>query len=249
MMESAFYTASDGTKIHYLTQGDAGSWVVLQHGFTDNATRMWATSGIIDALSDRHRVVAIDARNHGKSDKPNPGAPGNPNDTLEVMKHLDIERAHIHGYSMGGAFTLNLLSRHPEFFITAGFHGSGIMEADEELRSAAAKLDPKAPEPTAEQQAAAEARQARRAGGAGAARAQLPRNRTAPTIDLTKVKVPVICINGEYDRPFSKSQRMWRELDVFVNVVLAGHNHMSAAGRVEPEYIRSLAGFINTYDE
>ena len=251
-MESKFITASDGVKIHYLQAGESGSWVVLQHGFTDSATRMWGDSGIIAALADRHRVVAVDARNHGKSDKPTPGAPGNPNDTLEVMRHLGIERAHIHGYSMGGAFTQNILSRHPELFITAGFHGSGIMESDEARRAAAAELDPKAPEPTAEQAAALEARRARReAAVSGGARPRLPRNRQPTTIDLTKIKIPVICINGEFDRPYSKSQRMWRELDVFQNVVLAGRNHLNAVATngFPPEYTRALVGFINTYDE
>ena len=248
-MESNFFTASDGVKIHYLTEGASGSWVVLQHGFTDSATRMWAQSGLIDALATNHRVVAVDARNHGKSDKPTPGGPGNPRDTLEVMAHLGIERAHIHGYSMGGAFTRSQLSSRPELFITAGFHGSGITEQDPELAAAAAKLDPKPPAPTPEQAAALEARRARR--GDRAATTAPRTGRTPAPIDLTKVKIPVLCIYGEFDRPYSKSQRMWRELDTFTNVVLAGRNHLNAiaSGNFPPEYTRAFVGFVNAYDE
>jgi hypothetical protein len=29
---SGYFTASDGVKIHYLTAGNSGSWVVLIHG-------------------------------------------------------------------------------------------------------------------------------------------------------------------------------------------------------------------------
>ena len=46
------------------------------------------------------------------------------------MDRLKIERAHIHGYSMGGSITGRLLATHPERFITAAFGGSGITEAD-----------------------------------------------------------------------------------------------------------------------
>src|SRR6476469_4271372 len=68
-----YFTTSDGVKIHYLTAGTTGSWVVLIHGYTDNAERMWFRTGIAPALAKNHRIVALDNRNHGKSDKPQPG--------------------------------------------------------------------------------------------------------------------------------------------------------------------------------
>jgi len=45
-----YFTTSDGVKIHYMTLGDRGSWVVLIHGFTDTAERMFFKSGIAAAL-------------------------------------------------------------------------------------------------------------------------------------------------------------------------------------------------------
>ena len=30
-------------------------------------------------------------------------------------------------------------------------------------------------------------------------------------INLRSVDVPILCINGEYDRAYSKTQRLWRE--------------------------------------
>jgi pimeloyl-ACP methyl ester carboxylesterase len=137
-----FFTASDGVKIHYLTLGNKGSWVVLIHGYTDNAERMFFKTGIADALAKNHRVVAIDNRNHGQSDKPEPRGLGRAEDTIELMDYLKIQRAHIHGYSMGGGFTARLMASNPERFITATFGGSGIGETDDKLRAAAAALDP-----------------------------------------------------------------------------------------------------------
>lgn len=248
--QSDFFTASDGVKIHYLAEGDAGSWVVLIHGYTDSARRMWFSTGIAPALAANHRVVAIDNRNHGESDKPSPNGVGRPEDVIELMDHLGIDRAHIHGYSMGGSITRVLLAHHPERFITAGFGGSGIREEDEEMARLATSFDPEAPAPEG---AAARAfanlreRAASRTDNAGPGLSAFD----AP-IDLKTVDVPVIAINGEFDAPYSKTMRMWRELEIFENVVLPGLNHMTAimVGAPMPQqYIDSMVGFIETYDE
>ena len=74
--KDGFFTTSDGVKIHYLLHGDSGSWVVLIHGYTDSAQRMWFNTGIAPEIAKHHRVVAIDNRNHGQSDKPQPGGTG-----------------------------------------------------------------------------------------------------------------------------------------------------------------------------
>src|SRR5678816_540166 len=111
---SGFFTASDGVKIHYLTAGNSGSWVVLIHGYMDSAQRMWFTTGIAPALAKTHRVVALDNRNHGQSDKPQPNGTGRALDVIELMDHLKIQRAHIHGYSMGGGMTGQLLGIAPQ---------------------------------------------------------------------------------------------------------------------------------------
>src|SRR5262245_20810816 len=123
-----YFTTSDGVKIHYLMAGTGGSWVVLIHGYSDNAERMWFRTGIAPVIARNHRIVALDNRNHGKSDKPLPGGSGKAQDIVELMDHLHIERAHIHGYSMGGGLTGQLLTMIPNRFITAGFGGSGIQE-------------------------------------------------------------------------------------------------------------------------
>ena len=71
--QDGFFTTSDGVKIHYLTHGDKGSWVVLVHGYSDNAQRMWFNTGIAPEIAKRHRVVAIDNRNHGQATSRCPG--------------------------------------------------------------------------------------------------------------------------------------------------------------------------------
>lgn len=258
--EDGFFTTSDEVKIHYMTLGEAGSWVVLIHGYTDTAQRMWFSTGIAEKLAKNHRVVALDNRNHGQSDKPQPNGSGRAEDVIELMDLLNIEKAHIHGYSMGGGITGRLLASNPERFITAGFGGSGIRETDPEMRERAAAMDPEMPEPQGAEAAAFQrlrerAASRRSSGGESSSgdsggRAAAARRR-ALDIDLTKVTIPVIAINGEFDRPYSKSHRMWRELKHFTNVVLPGRNHMSAIAvgvPMDQKYVESMVDFINAND-
>jgi pimeloyl-ACP methyl ester carboxylesterase len=251
-----YFTASDGVKIHYITVGDHGTWVVLIHGFTDSAQRMFFTTGIAPALAKNHRVVAIDNRNHGLSDKPNPSGSGRAEDTIELMDHLKIDKAHIHGYSMGGGFTGALLATHPERFITAAFGGSGIQEVDEDLRKKAAAMDTPMPAPQGAEAAAFQRLRERAATSRGGAPGAAPSAAPAPApralqIDLAKVTIPVLAINGQFDSPHAKTQRMSRELKNFSNVILPAKNHMGAiavGGPMPQQYINALVDFIDAND-
>ena len=69
-------------------------------------------------------------------------------------------------------------------------------------------------------------------------------------IDLTTLDIPVLAINGEFDRPIAKTHRMERELKSFKSVVLPGKSHLTAimSGYMPQLYIDSLVSFINSHD-
>ena len=252
---SGFFTASDGVRIHYLTAGDTGSWVVLIHGYMDSAQRMWFTTGIAPALAKNHRVVAIDNRNHGQSDKPQPNGTGRAADVLELMDHLKIQKAHIHGYSMGGGMTGQLLGIASERFITAGFGGSGLTETDPDLRAQATAMDDKLPKAVGADAAAMD-RFRSRVSSARPATAATPNITPAPpaaptVVDLSKLSIPIIAINGAFDSPYSKTHRLWREAGTFQNVILPGKTHLTAiavGGPMPQQYIDATVKFIDSYD-
>jgi pimeloyl-ACP methyl ester carboxylesterase len=255
---SGFFTASDGVKIHYIAAGDSGSWVVLIHGYMDSAQRMWFTTGIAPALARTHRVVAIDNRNHGESDKPQPNGTGRAQDVIELMDHLKIQKAHIHGYSMGGGMTGQLLALIPGRFITAGFGGSGMTETDPDLRAKAAAMDaslPKAQGRDAEAMDRFRQRVTTARPGAAAPSTPGPAASTpaaTPSVDLAGLKIPILAINGSFDSPYSKTHRLWREAKIFQNVILAEKTHLTAiavGGPMPPEYIDAMVRFIAMYDE
>jgi pimeloyl-ACP methyl ester carboxylesterase len=251
--KSNFFTTSDGIKIHYLTHGDRGSWVMLVHGYSDSAQRMWFNTGIAPEIAKRHRVVAIDNRNHGQSDKPTPGGSGRAQDVVELMDHLKMDRAHIHGYSMGGGIVGQLLALIPNRFITAGFGGSGMSETNDAYRAAAEAMDDALPKATGADAEGMERFRARvaaaRPQGSAAAATRAP---VPPAVDLTKLEIPILAVNGSYDNPYRKTHRLWREVRVFQNVILPGKTHLTAiAAGATPsqQYIEAIAKFIDMYDQ
>src|SRR5262249_9802866 len=60
---------SNGVRIHYTDEGQ-GEPVLLIHGFTADIEMNWSVPGIDKGLAKEYRVLAIDNRGHGKSDKP-----------------------------------------------------------------------------------------------------------------------------------------------------------------------------------
>ena len=70
---------------------------------------------------------------HGKSGKPRGTSQYGvemARDVIRLLDHLQISRAHMVGYSMGGFIVMNLLAAHPDRFLTATLGGSGGVRED-----------------------------------------------------------------------------------------------------------------------
>lgn len=119
--EEGEYFDAAGVRLHYTDQG-SGEPIILLHGFGLNQDFSWRNSGTLDALAQRYRVIALDQRGHGLSDKPQqPDAYGieMARDVIRLMDHLGLERAHIAGTSMGAIVTMRVMVDYPERVITA----------------------------------------------------------------------------------------------------------------------------------
>jgi len=127
---------SNGVQIHYVDQG-AGEPVVLVHGFLASYVGNWETPGIMKALGTAgYRVIALDYRGHGQSGKPHgPEHYGLEmvGDVVGLLDHLNIERAHVVGYSMGGMITNKLRANHSDRLLTATLGGFGWAGEGEDL--------------------------------------------------------------------------------------------------------------------
>ena len=126
------YFDSNGVQIHYTDEG-AGDPVILIHGLAVNSDLNWRRPGIIRMLAKDFRVISMDVRGHGLSGKPHDPAQYGMEmvrDVVRLMDHLHLEKAHVAGYSMGGAIALKLAATFPERLLTVAPLGSGWEKPD-----------------------------------------------------------------------------------------------------------------------
>lgn len=111
------FTAADGTKIHYDTQG-SGPAVVLIHGFIVNG-ESWKRAAVNQMLVDSgYSVVTLDLRGNGRSDRPHEAKAYQndveANDVMALMKHLGHRQYDVVGYSRGSIITAKMLAIAPK---------------------------------------------------------------------------------------------------------------------------------------
>ena len=256
--QEKFWTHADGTKFHYFEWG-TGTPVILIHGSGGTALN-WMMNGLGASLATTNRVLAIDMRGHGQTVGPDGKRQRRtPNMDLDVLAFMDamkIQRAHIGGFSMGGSITSQLMARASERFITAHFGGSGVREDE---NSEFAKQVPPDPTGTAPLDAEArklyQARQAAEAAKAGVSNGNdesqlssqpVPAAVTRPPLDLKKISFPILAVVGEFDQPYTRTHRLWREAPNFQRVILRNRGHLSSymAGLAPELYRDALTTFI-----
>ena len=111
------FRSFDGTTLAYESSG-GGPPVLLLHGFAADSRANWVRPHVVDALTQAgRRVITLDARGHGRSDKPHDPAAYSDGamvrDAQALLDHLHLERADVCGYSMGAMTTYALVAREP----------------------------------------------------------------------------------------------------------------------------------------
>lgn len=110
--DSGYFSSFDSTKIYYEVHG-SGFPVLLVHGFIVNSNSWKHTSLFDSLLAAGNKVILVDLRGNGKSGKPHDEAAyqydAETKDIMLLMKHLDINRYDIIGYSRGSIITARLL--------------------------------------------------------------------------------------------------------------------------------------------
>ncbi|MFC9298063.1 alpha/beta fold hydrolase [Streptomyces sp. NPDC057011] len=102
----------NGTRLHYV-EGGSGEPLVLLGGWPQT---WWQWHKVMPALARRYRVIAVDLRGMGSSDKPQEGYDKKTMaaDIRALLTHLGLERAHIAGHDIGAMVAYAFAANHPE---------------------------------------------------------------------------------------------------------------------------------------
>jgi pimeloyl-ACP methyl ester carboxylesterase len=137
---------SDGVRLHFEMHGpDHGDPIVLVHGFASHYRLNWVGTRWQETLTSAgFRVIGLDCRGHGDSDKPHdPRAYETPvmaADVRRLLDHLDLEKADYLGFSMGGRIGLQCMVDSPTRFRKAVLGGVGVQGALASAQSIARAL-------------------------------------------------------------------------------------------------------------
>lgn len=264
---------SNGVRIHYIEQG-TGVPIVLVHG-RGGTTQGWITSGVMPNLAKDYRVIAMDCRGHGMSGKPHDPKQYGPEMALDIVRlldHLGISKAHIIGYSMGATITSQLLTLHPERFLTATLGGAagrlGWTARDGELfEQEAAETDrlgfsptlvlrlapPNAPQLTEEEiktRSAVALANPNQDRFALAAMIRSSREQVISPAQAAAVNVPTIGIAGSEDPLLLGLQDLKKLRPALKLVIIDDATHSGVRGaQSRPEFVAAIREFIASHSQ
>eukprot|EP01084_Bolivina_argentea_P272217 463423_1 len=130
------FKTSDGFQIKYIDTAKPsqqnGDVVLLIHALTTSTvmfqTDRWVTPIINGLIEDGFRVIAMDCRGHGLSDKPKDSKQYGlkmVKDQVELLDELKIKSVHVAGYSMGAEIGIKLCTSYPDRVLSLCVYGTG----------------------------------------------------------------------------------------------------------------------------
>jgi pimeloyl-ACP methyl ester carboxylesterase len=124
------FTRLAATELHHVSAGEAGSPVLLVHGFPET---WWAFHRLIPLLAEHHRVIAVDLRGFGDSAAAGPDhdSATAAEDLHQLLQHLDLGPVHLLAQDVSGGVAYRLAHAHPDDVrsltaVEAGLAGFGL---------------------------------------------------------------------------------------------------------------------------
>jgi len=183
----------NGVNIYFETHGD-GPAIFLTHGFSDNLG-IWQNQ--IEPLSKKNTLILWDLKGHGKTDSPEDMAHYSEEETLldmlKIFDHLNIKKASLGGFSLGGYMSLAFYRKYPNRVSSLLIIDTGPGFKNDDAREGWNKYAIKS----------AEKYESRNLQGIGnAARGMLTQKDDRIIKSLPDILVPTLVIVGENDKPF-----------------------------------------------
>lgn len=126
------FTTVNGVKLHYLEWGEAGDVLLLLNGLGSNGH---VFDDFAPKFADRFRVIAVDRRGYGESDKPASGydIDTRVEDIRQFLDALKIQKVNIAGHSAAGDEMTRFASLYPKrvnklVYLDAAYSRGSIIE-------------------------------------------------------------------------------------------------------------------------
>lgn len=248
------FTASDDVGIHYrISEGKPGGTpVVLHHGFISHGSLNWETTGVAQALAEvTGPVVALDARGHGRSEKPEGSAAYGEGrmaaDLRELCTHLDLATFDLVGYSMGGLVSLLVAGSDPRVRrLVIGGLGADLAEGGLEAMATsgpavADALETDDPESITDPLARSFREFADSIGAEREALAAHVRSTRRSEIELGAIHVPTLVLVGDKD-PLTRDPEVLADAIPGARLEVVPGDHLRAVG--SPEFKQALITFL-----
>ena len=115
------FIETEGARIYFQQAGSGPAVLFLHAGVAD--LTMWDSQ--VDALQAEFNCIRFDLRGLGRTEisteEFSPTA-----DVAGVLDHLGVDKAHLVGLSMGGAFSIDFALEHPARVISLSAAASGV---------------------------------------------------------------------------------------------------------------------------
>jgi pimeloyl-ACP methyl ester carboxylesterase len=226
---------SDGVRLHYEVEGpENGIPLIAVHGFASDYRLNWVGSRWQETLTNAgFRVIGLDCRGHGHSDKPHDEAAYSidilAGDVVRLLDHLAVDSAAYLGYSMGSRIGLEVVISHPKRVRRAVFGGLGSAGAISHAAEIARVFLSREPtdDPTA--QTFYKFAAARPINDLKALAACIKgMNPDASPARLAGISTPILVVVGDHDDIARDAPALIELIPTARLVTIAGRDHMTA---------------------
>ncbi|MEU4246162.1 alpha/beta hydrolase [Amycolatopsis sp. NPDC026612] len=249
------FASFDGLRLNYTVWEGEGGYrpVLLQHGFAADTNANWISTGVVAALREAgFTVVSLDARGHGRSEKPHDESryteDAMARDVSALLDELVLDEVSMVGYSMGAVIALTATAADKRIrCLATGGVGSGIVDfggvdlrvvKPADVASALLAEDPSTVPPSGVPfRLLADA-----VGGDRQALAAVALASREGHLDLSAIGVPTLILAGEQDQLAAQPERLAAAIAGARLVRIPG-DHMTAV--MSPAFAEALVAFLS----
>ncbi len=124
------FIVNNGLKISYTVIDECNGEYLFLHTGLNSTKEAWIELSYTEELKKHFKIILIDPRGHGESDKPRDLKKYSfklmADDVIALLDHLKIDKVHFFGYSLGGLVGWQMIQYYPERLVSFVAGGSRV---------------------------------------------------------------------------------------------------------------------------